>query len=159
MCVLNKLLAKQAFYDCSKNEKWVRTITSHVMQQNFVSNLENRKVWLLKSCNRPMENISDSEHNILLAQVFFGRQSQRWRWIPYKEAFDLKNIEPVSTLVRSDCRLTLRMLNEQSNLNTLPFTVHQIFTENLHMHPSFGGTLQTNGCSLMTVPHITLLPP
>lgn len=38
-----------------------------------------------------------------------------------------ENIERVNTLVRSDRRLTLRMLSEQLNLNR--FTVHQILTE------------------------------
>jgi len=42
-----------------------------------------------------------------------------------------ENIERVNTLLRSDRRLTLRMLSEQSNLNR--FTVHQILTEHLNM--------------------------
>ena len=41
------------------------------------------------------------------------------------------NVERVRSLVRSDHRLTLRMINSELNLNR--FTVHQILTQNLDM--------------------------
>ena len=42
-----------------------------------------------------------------------------------------ENVERVKALVRSDRRLTIRMMGDQLNLNT--FTVHQILTEDLQM--------------------------
>jgi len=41
------------------------------------------------------------------------------------------NVERVRSLVRSDRRLTLRMISSESNLNR--FTVHQILTQDLDM--------------------------
>ena len=41
------------------------------------------------------------------------------------------NVERVRSLVRSDCRLTLKMISSELNLNR--FTVHQILTQDLHM--------------------------
>ena len=41
------------------------------------------------------------------------------------------NVERVRSLVRSDRRLTLRMINSELNLNR--FTVHQILTQDLDM--------------------------
>ena len=42
------------------------------------------------------------------------------------------NVERVRSLVRSDCRLTLRMISSELNLNR--FTVQQILTQDLDMH-------------------------
>ena len=42
-----------------------------------------------------------------------------------------ENVERVRALVRSDRRLTIRMMSDQLNLNS--FTVHQILTEDLHV--------------------------
>ena len=41
------------------------------------------------------------------------------------------SVERVRSLVRSDCRLTLRMISSELNLNR--FTVHQILTQDLDM--------------------------
>jgi len=41
------------------------------------------------------------------------------------------NVERVRSLVRSDCRLTLRMISTELNLNR--FTIHQILTKDLDM--------------------------
>ena len=41
------------------------------------------------------------------------------------------NVERVMSLVRSDRRLTLRMISTELNLNR--FTVHQILTQDLYM--------------------------
>ena len=42
-----------------------------------------------------------------------------------------ENVERVRSLVRSDRRLTLRMISSELNLNR--FTFHQILTQDLHM--------------------------
>jgi len=41
------------------------------------------------------------------------------------------NVERVRSLVRSDRRLTLRMISNELNLNR--FTVHQVLTQDLYM--------------------------
>ena len=41
------------------------------------------------------------------------------------------NVERVRSLVRSDCRLKLRMIRSELNLNR--FTIHQILTQDLNM--------------------------
>ena len=95
------------------------------------------------------------EHSLSRAQVFRWHKSflegrehvedEHRSGRPSTSTTD-ENIERVNTLVRSDRRLTLRMLSEQLNLNR--FTVHQILTEHLHMRKV---------CAKM--PHVTLPSP
>lgn len=55
------------------------------------------------------------------------------------------NVERVRSLVRSDRRLTLRMISSELNLNR--FTVHQILTRDQALHAL--------GCCTTTTPHVT----
>ena len=52
------------------------------------------------------------------------------------------NVERVRSLVRSDLRLTLRMISSELNLNR--FTVHQILTQDLDMRKVCAKMVQKN---------------
>ena len=59
------------------------------------------------------------------------------------------NVERLRSLVRSDSRLTLRMISSELNLNG--FTVRQILTQDLALH--------TLGCCTTTTHHVTRQSP
>jgi len=80
------------------------------------------------------------EHSLSRAQVFRWHKS----FLEGREQVEVEprtgrpstsktddNVERVRSLVRSDCRLTLRMISSELNLNR--FTVHQILTQDLDM--------------------------
>jgi len=72
--------------------------------------------------------------SVQMAQILFRRPRTSGRRTSCGKTLNLKNednVERVRTLVRSDRRLTLRMISSELNLNR--FTVHQILTQNLVM--------------------------
>ena len=74
------------------------------------------------------------EHSLSRAQVRFRRQRTSGRRTSCRKTLTSKtddNVERVRSLVRSDRRLTLRMISSELNLNR--FTVHQILTQDLDM--------------------------
>ena len=72
--------------------------------------------------------------SVQIAQVLFNRPRTSGRRTSCGKTFNLKtddNVERVRSLVRSDRRLTLKMICSELNLNR--FTVHQILTQDLDM--------------------------
>ena len=83
---------------------------------------------------------ANGEHSLSRAQVFRWHKSflegpEQMEDEPRAERPSASktddNVERVRSLVRSDCRLTLRMISSELNLNW--FTVHQILTQDLGM--------------------------
>jgi len=74
------------------------------------------------------------EHSLSRAQVLFRRPRTSGRRTSCGKTFNLKNGRQCGkrkSLMRSDRRLTLRMINNELNLNRC--TVHQILTQDLDM--------------------------
>jgi len=103
----------------------------------------------IKFCVKPGESVTVTyeklqraygEHSLSRAQVFRRHKSflEGWEKVedepragrPSTSKTD-DNVERVRSLVRSDCRLTLRMISTELNLNQ--FTIHQILTQDLDM--------------------------
>jgi len=91
------------------------------------------------------------EHSLSRAQVFRWHKSflegreqvedeSRARRTSTSKTYD--SVERVRSLVRSDRRLTLRMINSELNLNQ--FTVHQILTQDLDMKNVFAKMVPKN---------------
>ena len=114
--------------------KWNSGIWSNVVPLSFVLNLGNPRVWALKSWNRPMGNIPYQEPKFFAGTNHFWKAENTLKMNHAQGGLQLQKPKKTSNvwdLVRSDHRLTIRMMSDQLNLSS--FTVHQILTEDLHM--------------------------
>jgi len=88
----------------------------------------------MKSYKGLMENIPYPEHKCSDGTSPFWKAENKWKTNLMRKDLQpqkRKTVERVRSLVRSDRRLTLRMISSELNLNQ--FTVHQILTQDLDM--------------------------
>ena len=121
------------FVRCDK--KMDRQTFEQCFANKFCVKLANSLLWLMKSLQ-----MAYGEHSQTMAQVFRWQKSfmegreqvedePRAGWHSTSKTDD--NVQRVRSHVRSDRRLTLKMISSELNLNR--FTVHQILTQDLDM--------------------------
>jgi hypothetical protein len=120
--------------------KWAGKSLSNVVPSNFVWSLANPLLWLKKSYKGLLENISNPQVFEWHKSCLEGREQvedEPSSGRPSTSETD-DNVERVRSLVRSDRRLTLRMINSELSLNR--YTVHQILTWDSRERPISHGS-------------------
>jgi len=118
--------------------KWTGKSVCNVVPSNFVVKLGESATVTYEKLQRAY-----GEHSLSRAQMFRwhkffleGREQvedEPHAGRPSTSKTD-NNVETLRSLVRSDCRLMLRMISSELNLNQ--FTVHQILTQDLDIKKS-----------------------
>jgi len=117
---------------CSSDalRKWRNEISSSVARSNFVSNLMKTQPKLTKNLKGFMESMLYQGHRFLGGRKHFRMAVRVWKTnLVLKELARQKteeNVTKVRDLVRSDRRLTVRMISSVLNVNRQ--TVHEILT-------------------------------